>query len=480
MRRSLLVYLALISMFGLGIVALLKVGGGLESGKYAPLAASASPSSAPQTGSLLVGMGATLSANLHHPLSILFLQMICIIAAARLFGALAVRVGQPPVIGEIIAGIALGPSLLGALAPGAFELVFPAASLNTLSLLSQIGVVLFMFIVGMELDAHHLSKRAHSAVVVSHASIVVPFFLGVGAALPLYRELAPDHIPFRSFALFMGVALSITAFPVLARIIEERGLARTPLGNTAIACAAVDDVTAWSILAIVVALVTHDAAGGWLATIVFTLLFVLLMLAVGRPLFRTLFRGDHGRELSKGAFATVLVFTLASALCTEVIGIHALFGAFLAGVVVSTNEPLCAALRVRLESFAATFLLPLFFAFTGLRTQISLLNDAQSWLICGGIIAVAIVGKLVGSMLAARFTGMGWYDSFVLGALMNTRGLMELIALNIGYDLGILTPKVFAMMVLMALVTTFMAGPLIALADALAVRRRSLNASPAV
>jgi Kef-type K+ transport system membrane component KefB len=278
--------------------------------------------------------------------------------------------------------------------------------------------------------------------------------------------MAPSHISFSAFALFIGVAMSITAFPVLARIVEERGLNKTYLGSTAIACAAVDDVTAWCILAIVVAIVKADRLGGALLTISLTLFFIGAMLFVIKPQAERLLgerRGDGtGR---KAPTAWVLGFIFTSAWFTETIGIHALFGAFLAGVSLSSHADLRHSLRERLEPFGSGFLLPLFFAYTGLRTQVGLLDDWQSWLVCVAVIAVAIVGKLGGSMLAARWTGMGWQESFSIGALMNTRGLIELIVLNIGYDLGILTPKVFAMMVIMALTTTFMTGPLLSLAD---------------
>jgi len=372
--------------------------------------------------------------------------------------------GQPAVIGEMIAGILLGPSCLGMLSPGAQAFVFPAASLDTLQLLSQIGIILFMFVVGIELDVQHLRQRAHAAVLVSHASIVVPFFLGVACSLFLYHTLAPAPITFRAFALFMGIAMSITAFPVLARILEERGLSTSSLGSTAIACAAVDDVTAWCLLAVVVAIVQADGLSGALLTIGLTLLFIGIMLFLLRPWVCRLL-GTEAETRSNGLTAGVLTFVFAAALCTEVIGIHALFGAFLAGVIMPSHTRLRIFLRERLETLSAVLLLPLFFAFTGLRTQIGLLNDWQSWAVCTGIIAVAISGKCGGSVLAARWTGLSWPDALTIGVLMNTRGLMELVVLNIGYDLGILSPHIFAMMVLMALTTTFMTGPLLALLE---------------
>ena len=384
--------------------------------------------------------------------------------AARILGSLARRAGQSPVIGEIAAGVMLGPSLLGWVAPGVSAILFPSASLPTLQLLSQIGVILFMFIVGVELEPDLLRGQARAAIAISQVSIAVPFTLGVALSFALYARFAPPGVAFQAFALFCGIAMSITAFPVLARILEERGLTRTPIGTLALTCAAVGDVTAWSILAFVVAITTAGGAMASLAAIVtMSAVFVLAMFFVVRPLLRRLLSPEKLQgPFSKQQIAIVLLVLLSAALATELIGIHALFGAFLAGVIMPAGGTFRAALRTRLESFSAVLLLPLFFVFTGLRTQIGLLNDVTSWVICAGVIAVATAGKLGGTVAAARWTGLAWRDSIVLGALMNTRGLMELIALNVGYDLGILTPQIFAMMVLMALVTTAMTGPIVA------------------
>jgi len=454
MRKNLLFYLITLLVFGAGIYLVLDYGAPLS-----PTAAATAQAAAVPAGS---GLGAALLERLHTPIGVLLVQLIVIILAARVAGALFARIGQPAVIGEMVAGILLGPSLLGLVLPQAQAFLFPPASLGALGLLSQVGVLLFMFVVGIEVDLQHLRKKAQAAVLVSHASIVVPFFLGVVISLFIYQALAPASIPFSAFALFMGIAMSITAFPVLARILEERRLTRTPLGVIVIACAAVDDITAWCMLAVVVAIVKADALTGAAWTITLALAFIFAMLFVVRPQAARLLRVEGEAEThSKRLVAGVLIFAFASALLTEAIGIHALFGAFLAGVVMPSNSRLRDFLRERLETFSSVFLLPLFFAFTGLRTQIGLLNDWQSWLWCAALIAVAIAGKLGGSMLAARWTGMGWKDSFSIGVLMNTRGLVELIVLNIGYDLGILSPRIFTMMVLMALVTTFMTGPIL-------------------
>lgn len=406
-----------------------------------------------------------LVANFQHPLAHLFVQLLVVIIASRLAGKVFQLAGQPSVVGEMAAGILLGPSLFGLLAPDAFAFVFPESSLGALKLLSQIGVCLFMFAVGMELDMRHVRNKAHAAVVVSHASIVFPYLLGVILAYFLFTSLAAPGATFTSFALFMGISMSITAFPVLARILQERGLTRTSLGSMAITCAAVDDVTAWSILAFVVAVARATSVGGAALNLVLIAGFVALMVLVVRNVLPRALgkRRLAAEEPSSGTLATVLCIVVGAALCTEVIGIHALFGSFLAGAIMPEANRFREKIGLRVEKFSTVLLLPLFFAFTGLRTEIGLLNDWSGWLICLGIIGVATLGKLGGSAIAARFSGMEWRESLQLGALMNTRGLMELIALNIGYDLGILSPRIFTMLVLMALVTTVLTAPLLTL-----------------
>jgi Kef-type K+ transport system membrane component KefB len=404
--------------------------------------------------------------NFRTPVSILLMQVVVIIVVAGLFSRLFRRIAQPPVMGEMIAGIVLGPSVLGFFFPEAMAFLFPQTSLETLRLLSQLGVILFMFIVGMELNVRHVKEKGSAAVMISHASIIVPFILGAGLSLFLYRGLAPPGTSFSAFALFIGVAMSITAFPVLARILEDRGLTQTALGSIALTCAAVDDVTAWCILALVIAIVQASGITVSLVTLVFTLLFAAAMILVVRPQLRRMVTQATGSHVhTRRLIAGVLAFVLISALATETIGIHALFGAFIAGVVMPPSADFRTFLRDKLDAFSAAALLPLFFVFTGLRTQITLLNDWQSWALCGVIIMVAIAGKLGGSMLMSRWTGMSWSQSFSVGVLMNTRGLVELVVLNIGYDLGILSDRIFAMMVLMALVTTFMTGPLLSLVN---------------
>ncbi len=402
----------------------------------------------------------TLHHNITHPLGILLLQIITIIVTARLFGFVFKKIGQPTVIGEIIAGIFLGPSFIGLFFPEFSLFLFPKTSLPNLQFMSQIGLILFMFIVGMELDLNTLKKKAHEAVIISHASIIFPFALGMGLALYMYQSFAPDNVNFLSYALFIGISMSITAFPVLARIVQERQLTKTKLGAIVITCAAADDITAWCILAAVIAIVKAGSVVSSVYTILLAITYVVLMLKVVRPFLKRL--GDiysHQDTLSKPVVAIFFITLLISAYLAEIIGIHALFGAFLAGVIMPQNLHFRNVFIEKVEDVSLVLLLPLFFVFTGLRTQIGLLNDGNLWLTCSLIIAVAVTGKFIGSAVAAKFVGQSWKDSLTIGALMNTRGLMELIVLNIGFDLGILPPSVFAMMVIMALVTTFMTGP---------------------
>jgi Kef-type K+ transport system membrane component KefB len=469
MTKNLVFYAVVLVLFGTGIYFILSLGSTLHTDAVSPRPAAAALTSPAVTGPGKAGApgGGIVHAsaeNLQSPLSLLLLQVIVIVAAARIVGTLCLKIRQPPVIGEMIAGILLGPSLLGLLAPQAQAFLFPAASMGALKMLSQIGVILFMFVVGIELDLQHLRQKADALVLVSHSSIIVPLFLGTGSALLIYRELAPAGIPFSAFALFIGVAMSITAFPVLARILEDRRMTRSYLGSTSLACAAVNDVTAWCLLAVVVAIVKSDGMAGSLLTIGLTLLFSAAMLFGIKPWVARVVRElPEGQTGSVGFLATIFAFVFASALFTEMIGIHALFGAFLAGVCMPPEIGLRQFLRVRVETFSSVLLLPLFFAFTGLRTQLGLLNDGWSWAVCAGLVLVAISGKLGGTLITARWTGMSWGDSFSLGALMNTRGMVELIVLNLGYDLGILSPRIFTMLVIMALATTVMTGPLLQL-----------------
>lgn len=398
--------------------------------------------------------------NLQHPLAILLAQIVTIVMAAKLFGWVCTKIGQPTVIGEMIAGIVLGPSLVGMYFPEFSATLFPVESLGNLKFLSQIGLILFMFIVGMELDLKILKNKAHDAVVISHASIIFPFALGMGMACFIYHSFAPEGVRFLSFGLFMGIAMSITAFPVLARIVQERNIGKTKVGTIAITSAAADDITAWCILAAVIAIVKAGSVVSSFYTILMAAAYVFLMLKVVRPFLKRVGDLHASKESMSKPIVTIFFITLIiSAYATEVIGIHALFGAFMAGTIMPENVKFRSLFIEKIEDVALVLLLPLFFVFTGLRTQIGLLNDPYLWKITALIILVAVTGKFLGSTLAAKFVGQNWKDSLSIGALMNTRGLMELVVLNIGYDLGVLSPKVFSMMVIMALVTTFMTGP---------------------
>ena len=422
--------------------------------------------------------GESISHNLSHPLAILLAQIITIIFAARLFGWLCRRIGQPSVIGEIIAGIILGPSVIGMYLPEFSLTIFPAESLGNLQFLSQIGLILFMFVIGMELDLKVLRKRASDAVVVSHASIIIPFALGVGLAYFIYSSFAPESAHFLPFSLFLGIAMSVTAFPVLARIIQERGIHKTRLGTIVITCAATDDITAWCLLAVVIAIVKAGDFISSLFTVGTALSYVLLMIYVIRPFLKRVGDLHASKEnLSKSIVAIFFLILIISSYITEIIGIHALFGAFMAGAVMPDNAKFRGLFIEKIEDVSLILLLPLFFVFTGLRTEIGLLNDVYMWKITGAIILVAIAGKFAGSAIAARFVGQSWKDSFTIGALMNSRGLMELVVLNIGYDLGVLGPEIFAMMVIMALVTTLMTGPSLDIIDRIFGKTKELSAA---
>ncbi|HKD84952.1 MAG TPA: cation:proton antiporter [Terriglobales bacterium] len=390
------------------------------------------------------------------------MQVIVIVTTARLLGAAFRKIHQPPVIGEIVAGILLGPSVLGWLAPSWSSTLFPPQSLGILSLLSEVGIVLFMFIVGLELDTRHVRDSGRFVILTSNVSIAVPFALGVLVAYGLHPLLA-NGTPTVYLALFMGAAMSITAFPVLARILSEGQLLHTRVGNLALACAAVDDISAWCILAVIVSLVHHGGTGvGPWIRLTGLPLYVLLMLFVIRPMLRKVqLRWFSMRTMTVGAIGFIAVYAFASSLITDWLGFHALFGAFFAGVVFPRERGLEVELGKQLKFITTGMLLPLFFAISGLRTNVGLIHGWPMWLTCALLITVAIIGKMLPSMLSARFGGMSWRESATLGVLMNTRGLVELVILNVGFDLGVLSQTLFSMMVLMALITTFMAAPLL-------------------
>lgn len=399
---------------------------------------------------------------LSNPLALFVTQAILIVGSSRAVAFVTRKLGQPLVVAEVIAGIMLGPSVLGFLWPGAMTALFPKGSMPALALVSQFGLLLFMFIIGLELHPKLLRGRAHQSVAISHASIVLPFALGAAGAVHWYPTLAPPGVRFSSFLLFMGVSMSITAFPVLARILVERRLLRSRVGATAISCAAVDDVTAWCILAFIVSIVRAVSLGEAVQTVVFAVLYVAGMVWIVRPLLAYLARRTRV-ELTQGVVVLILLCVLASSWITELIGIHALFGAFLMGAILPKEGSFATALAEKIEDVVVLLMLPLFFAYSGLRTQIGLLDSVSSWITCLAIIVLACVGKYGGSAVAARLSGFPWREASAIGILMNTRGLMELIVLNLGYDLGVISPRLFAMLVIMALVTTFMTTPLLEL-----------------
>ncbi len=451
--RNLLFYTIVITFFSFIIFIVLKKGSILEQGKVIHFIPQLSASNWGQ-------FKETLWHNITEPLSILLLQIITIIIVARIFGFFCKKIGQPSVIGEIIAGIFLGPSFVGMYLPEVSSFLFPHESLGNLQFLSQIGLILFMFVIGMELDLNVLRNKAHDAVVISHSSIIFPFALGITLAYFTYSEFAPANIHFLSFSLFIGISMSITAFPVLARIVQERGLSKTRLGTISITCAAADDITAWCLLAAVIAIVKAGSIISALYTIAAAVTYVFIMVKLVRPFFRKVGEKYSDNEsISKPIIALFFTTLLISSYCTEIIGIHALFGAFMAGVIMPSNVNFRGAFIGKVEDVALVLLLPLFFVFTGLRTEIGLLNSPELWKTCAIVTEVAIAGKFIGSSLSAKYVGQSWKDSLSIGALMNTRGLMELVVLNIGYDLGVLSAEIFTMLVIMALLTTFMTGP---------------------
>jgi Kef-type K+ transport system membrane component KefB len=339
--------------------------------------------------------------------------------------------------------------------------------LGTLQLFSQLGLILFMFVVGMEVDLKILKSKAGNAIIISHASIIIPYTMGMGLAYFLYKKYAPANTDFLSFSLFIGIATSITAFPVLARIIKERNMGSTRIGNLTITCAAADDITAWCILAAVISIAKAGSAMSALFTIALSILYVIGMFKIVGPVLQKITsKWFHKETLTVNMLALIIGILLVSSLITELIGIHALLGAFLAGVIMPATNSFRRLLIERTEYISITLLLPLFFAFSGLRTQIGLLNTMNAWMVCGAILIVAIAGKFGGSFFAAKFAGESWKDSVIIGALINTRGLMELVVLNIGYDLRIISSEIFTMMVIMALVTTCMTGPILNLMKA--------------
>lgn len=397
-----------------------------------------------------------------HTTLLVLIEVLIVIGLSRIMGQAFRLINQPLVIGEIIAGIMLGPSLFGLIAPDVATMIFPQETLPFLEVLSSIGLVFFMFLIGLELNPQYLKSQLDIAILVSHVSILVPFCLGSLLAILLYPLVSYNEISFTAFALFLGAAMSITAFPVLARIITENNLQRTKLGTLALTCAAVDDVTAWCLLALAIAVTRTNSMTAAIPTIAASLVYIAFMFLVGRWLLQKV-ELDYERrgKLTQIMLAIIYMVVVISALITEVIGIHLIFGAFLVGAVMPKNERLVRDIAEKTEDFVLIFLLPVFFAFSGLRTQIGLLNRPELWLLCGLVLLVAIAGKYIGTYIAARVCGINNQEAAALGWLMNTRGLTELIVLNIGLSFGVISPLLFTMLVIMALATTFMTSPLL-------------------
>jgi Kef-type K+ transport system membrane component KefB len=460
--KTTLFYLVFFMVFGLSFWAIFQEGKVLEAERGGePLIMATS-----QEMSALSIFWQELSHHIQLPLSILLLQVIVIVIVARGLGALFQKLGQPAVVGEILAGILLGPTLLGQISPESAQFLFTQTSLGAMSGLSQIGLLFFMFIIGMELDLDMLRQKAKQALILSSASIVFPYFLGVVLAYFLYKTFAPPEVSFLAYGLFMGIAMSITAFPVLARIVQERGLGKHPTGILALTTAATGDVAAWCLLAVVVAVVQAGTVTSALWTVFFAILYVLVATLLVRPLFKKVgevyvTRENINRSLVAAAFLTLLI----SAWGTEAIGIHALFGAFMAGVMMPPKVEFRRILTEKIEDITLIVLLPLFFVQTGLKTDFRIIFQADMIVVTLVICAVAVIGKFVGTALAAKYLGENWKESLTLGALMNTRGLMELVVLDLGYQMGILDIQVFSALVFMALATTIMTGPAVTLID---------------
>jgi Kef-type K+ transport system membrane component KefB len=400
--------------------------------------------------------------HIQSPFGILLLQIIVILICCRFFGWLFLKIKQPTVIGEILAGIVLGPSILGHWFPEISTFLFPIESLDNIGLLSQFGLILFMFAIGMELNITEVRSRLKETILISHTSIIVPFFLGMLTAYFIYDQYAGKNVPFLSFALFIGIAMSITAFPVLARIIQEKGLTKTHLGTISLASAANGDIIAWCLLAVIVAIAQAGSMLSAIYNILFSALYIALVFLVVRPFLRMVGQVYHNEEvIDKGLVAFMFLILITSSFLTEILGLHALFGAFIAGVIMPSDIKFRQIMAEKVEAVALSLFLPLFFVLTGLKTEIGLLNTPALWGMCALFILVAVTGKFGSAAVSARFAGESWKNSLYIGALMNTRGLMELIILTIGYEMNILPPTLFTMLILMTLITTFMTTPLI-------------------
>jgi Kef-type K+ transport system membrane component KefB len=436
--------------------------------------ATAAPSSTPGKARLITASGltpsgeeftATEQTSFEGLVGSFFIAVAIVMLLARLFGIAAERIRQPRVMGEVVAGLILGPSVLGAISPQLQGKLFPSNILPAFGIAAYLGLIFFMFLIGLEADSSQLKGRLVRAMVISNTSVALPMLLGIAVALPLYEVLAPAT-KFAAFALFLGVAMSITAFPVLARILAERRMLQRPLGALILTCASIDDVVAWFLIALATAVAAHGAFGSVARTVALAVAFCLVMAFVVRPLLaRVSDAFDESGRVPQGWVAIIFAGVLLSAWVTEIIGIAVIFGGFVMGMVMPRNAGLTEDVTRRVEDFVVTLLLPMFFAYTGLQLNLGLLDRPVLWAITLALVAVAIAGKLVGATLAARVTGVGWRESTIIGTLMNTRGLTELIVLNLALQAGVISAAVFSMMVLMALITTFMTAPVLRLLD---------------
>ena len=419
----------------------------------------------PKATTLPEHIAATKQRTAENTVVAFFIAVVIVMLFARLCGSLMPRIRQPRVMGEVLAGILLGPTLFGVIAPGLQSAIFAPDIVPFIGVVANLGLIFYMFLIGLEVDLGLLRGRARMTLAISNTALLVPLMLGMLVALPLYPLLAPD-IRFAAFALFVGVSMSITAFPVLARIISERRMLKRPLGALALSAAAVDDVSAWFLIALATAVASAGSSVAVLETIAWAAVFCLGMAIVVRPILaRAAVAYDEAGRLPGSWITAIFAGVLLSAIATEKIGIAVIFGAFVMGIVMPRHAGLSEDVTRRVEDFVLTLLLPLFFAYTGLRTNVTLLGNGELIAITALLCAIAILGKYGGTLIAARAIRLPWRESAVLGALMNTRGLTELIVLNLALSTGAISPALFTALVLMALLTTFMAGPLMRVLD---------------
>ena len=402
--------------------------------------------------------------HIENVLLIVILQLIVIISAARTFGGVFRRIGQPLVCGEIAAGLILGPSFFGGMFPSLFHTIFNPSVGQIFAVMSQIGLIFLMFLIGLEFDFGHLTKNRGSALSVSIVGIVLPFSLGLLLGRWMHAALGLQG-NWVSFGLFIAAAMSITAIPILGRIMVELNINRTRIGSLTISAAAADDASGWIILAVITAIARSALNPTKLGIMILeTVGFAVAMVWLVRPVLKkwtTHQMRSRGGKLSLGALAVVLLLMLVSAAATNLIGIFSIFGAFFLGAILYDQHEFRAAVQERLRDFVTVFFLPIFFTYTGLRTDIGTMSGRILWLMCGLVLLAAFVGKFGGCLLAARVNGLPWREASIIGVMMNTRALMELIVINIGFELGVIPKSVFFMLVVMAVASTYITAPVL-------------------